>query len=101
MMRNSIVRTEGMNSKLRLRYILGVASLIIGAQDVAAWAQFIAIDAGWLMRMAGGDWLEPVAGIMLIGMGAFLAGPNLAQGFSVRDVERKVARQSALVAGFV
>lgn len=90
-----------MNSKLKLRSIVGVAAFILGAQDVAAWAQFISIDSGWLMRMAGGDWLEPVAGIVLIGMGAFLVGPNLTQCFSVRDVERKVARQTALVAGFV
>src|SRR6266436_6812353 len=31
----------------------------------------------------------------------FLAGPSVAQGFWVRDAERKTARQTALVAGFV
>ena len=75
--------------------------MILGAQDAAAWAQFISFDSGWLMHIAGGDWLEPVAGIVLIGIGAFVAGPNVAQCFSVRDEDRKIARQSALLAGFV
>jgi hypothetical protein len=99
--KNSMMKSEEMSSKLRVRYILGVVCVILGAQDVAAWAQFISIDSGWLMRIAGGDWLEPVAGIILMGIGAAVAGPNLAQGFWVRDVERKTARQSALVAGLV
>jgi len=100
-MQNSTKKSEEMGSKLRVRYILGVVSFIIGAQDVAAWAQFISFDSGWLMRMAGGDWLEPIAGIILMGVGAFVAGPNLKQAFTIRDIERKVARQTALVAGFV
>jgi hypothetical protein len=96
-----MMKSEEMSSKLRFRYIWGVVCIIIGAQDVAAWAQFISFDSGWLMRIAGGDWLEPIAGLILIGIGAIVAGPNLAQGFSVRDAERKTARQTALVAGFV
>jgi hypothetical protein len=68
---------------------------------MAAWAQFISFDSGWLMRIAGGDWLEPVAGLVLMGIGAITVGPNLVQCFSVRDVERKTARQTALVAGLV
>ena len=97
----SMMKPEEMSSKLRFRYIWEVVCIIIGAQDVAAWAQFISFDSGWLMRIAGGDWLEPIAGLILIGIGAIVAGPNLAQGFSVRDAERKTARQTALVAGFV
>jgi len=100
-MQNSTMKSEEMSSKLRVRYIFGVVCAILGAQDVAAWAQFISFDCGWLMRIAGGDWLEPIAGIILMGIGAVVAGPNLAQCFSVRDVERKMARQTALVAGFV
>jgi hypothetical protein len=96
-----MMKSQEMSSKLRVRYIFGVVCAILGAQDVAAWAQFISFDSGWLMRIAGGDWLEPIAGIILLGTGAFLAGPNVAQCFSVRDVERKTARQTALVAGFV
>src|SRR6266436_2479858 len=96
-----MMKSQEMSSKLRVRYIFGVVGAILGAQDVAAWAQFISFDSGWLMRIAGGDWLEPIAGIILLGIGAFLAGPNVAQCFSVRDVERKTARQTALVAGFV
>jgi hypothetical protein len=95
------MKPEELGSRLRVRYIFGIASAILGAQDVAAWAQFISFDSGWLMRIAGGDWLEPVAGMILMGMGAVMAGPNLVQCFSVRDAERKVARQTALVAGFV
>jgi hypothetical protein len=101
MKQNSTVSSEGMSSRLRVRYILGVVCAIVGAQDVAAWAQFISLDSGWLMRIAGGDWLEPVAGLILMGIGGFVAGPNVAQGFWVRDAERKTARQTALVAGFV
>jgi hypothetical protein len=100
-MQNSTMKSEEMSSKLRVRYIFGVVCAILGAQDVAAWAQFISIDSGWLMRIGGGDWLEPMAGIILMGIGAVVAGPNLAQCFSVRDVERKMARQTALVAGLV
>src|SRR5882672_6351512 len=96
-----MMKSQEMSSKLRVRYIFGVACAILGAQDVAAWAQFISFDSGWLMRIAGGDWLEPIAGIILMGIGAFVAGPNVAQCFSIRDVERKIARQTALVAGFV
>src|SRR4051794_39828618 len=99
MMQKSTMKSEESGSRLRVRYIFGVVSAILGAQDVAAWAQFISFDSGWLMRIAGGDWLEPVTGMVLMGMGAVLAGPNVAQCFSVRDAERKVARQTALVAG--
>jgi len=95
------MKSEEIGSKLRLRYILGVACAVLGAQDVAAWAQFISFDSGWLMRIAGGDWLEPIAGLILMAIGAIVAGPNVAQCFSIRDVERKIARQTALVAGFV
>jgi hypothetical protein len=95
------MKSEEMGSKLRVRYIFGVVCAILGAQDVAAWGQFISFDSGWLMRIAGGDWLEPMAGIILIGIGAVVAAPNLAQCFSVRDLERRMARQTALVAGFV
>jgi hypothetical protein len=101
MMQKSTMKSEELGSRLRVRYIFGVVSAILGAQDVAAWAQFISFDSGWLMRIGGGDWLEPVAGMVLMGMGAVLAGPNLVQCFSVRDAERKVARQTAVVAGFV
>src|ERR1041385_1456694 len=100
-MRSTAIKSEELGSTLRLRYILGVVCVILGAQDAAAWAQFISFDSGWLMHIAGGDWLEPVAGIVLIGIGAFVAGPNVAQCFSVRDEDRKIARQSALLAGFV
>jgi hypothetical protein len=95
------MKSEEMSSKLRVRYILGVACALLGIQDVAAWAQFISIDSGWLMRIAGGDWLEPIGGLILMGLGAFLAGPSLMQCFSLWDAERKAARQTALVAGFV
>jgi hypothetical protein len=95
------MKSGEMSSKLRLRYIAGVVCVILGGQDVAAWAQLISFDSGWLMRIAGGDWLEPVAGIVLMAIGAVVAGPNVAQCFSIRDVERKIARQTALVAGFV
>ncbi len=95
------MKSEEMSSKLRVRYIAGVACIILGVQDVGAWAQFISFDSGWLMRIAGGDWLEPMAGLILIAYGAFLAWPSLAQAFSLWDAERKVARQTALVAGFV
>lgn len=97
----SKMKSEEMSSKLRGRYVLGIACGLLGLQDVAAWAQFISFDSGWLMRMAGGDWLEPVAGLILVGLGAFLAGPSLMQCFSLWDAERKAARQTALVAGFV
>jgi hypothetical protein len=100
-MQNSTMKSEEMSSKLRVRYIFAVVCAILGAQDVAAWAQFISFDSGWLMRIAGGDWLEPMAGIILMGIGAVVAGPNLAQCFSVRDMERRMARQTALVAGLV
>ena len=98
---NSTMKSGEMSSKLRLRYIAGVVCVILGGQDVAAWAQLISFDSGWLMRIAGGDWLEPVTGIVLMAIGAVVTGPNVAQCFSIRDVERKIARQTALVAGFV
>jgi hypothetical protein len=97
----SNMKSEEMISKLRLRYIAGVACIVLGVQDLAAWSQFVSFDSGWLMRIAGGDWLEPMAGLILVGYGAFLAGPSVMQAFSLWDTERKVARQTALVAGFV
>lgn len=95
------VKPEDMSPALRTRFIVGVACVVLGGQDVLAWAQFIAFESGWLMRMAGGDWLEPIAGLILLTIGAVLAGPSLVQAFSVRDAERKAARQSALFAGVI
>src|ERR1051326_2109051 len=91
----SNMKSEEMISKLRLRYIAGVACIVLGVQDLAAWSQFVSFDSGWLMRIAGGDWLEPMAGLILVGYGAFLAGPSVMQAFSLWDTERKVARQTA------
>jgi hypothetical protein len=100
-LQNPMMKSEELSSKLKLRFIFGVIWLILGAQDLAAWAQFISFESGWLMRIAGGDWLEPMAGLVLIGIGAIVVAPNLAQCFSVRDVDRKIARQTAVVAGIL
>jgi hypothetical protein len=92
---------EKITSKLDYVCIVGIACLALGIQDLLAWAQITSPESGWLMQVAGGDWMEPIAGLLLVALGIVAVGPAFLSAFSLRDTERKRARRATLLAAFV
>jgi hypothetical protein len=92
---------EKITSKLDYLCIIGIACLALGIQDLLAWAQITSPESGWLMRVAGADWMEPIAGLLLVILGVVACGPACLSVFSLRDGERKRARRATLMAALV
>jgi hypothetical protein len=87
-------------SALKPICIVGIFCAFTGGQDLAGWAEVFSNEPAWLTRVMG-DWLEPVAGLLLVIGGLWMVGPCLVQGFTSRDLARKRARQGALVSAIV
>src|SRR5262245_37088857 len=95
LMNQSETRFEEAKSNLKIRCIFGFAFIALGAQDLLAWAELLAPEAGWLHRVAGAD-LQPLAGLTLFLCGAAMCWRALVDCFSGRDAERARARRVAL-----
>ena len=93
-------RVEETRSRLRLACIFGVSCIILATQDLLAWAEVIPAQSGWLIRVTGGAWLQPLAGVVLVLVGAALAVPSFLQ-ISARDQDRQAARRGALCSAIV
>src|SRR4051794_3174060 len=92
---------EELTSKLGAHSILGCACLVLGSMDLLAWADIISPDSGWVTRISGVDWLQPLLGLAIIVIGSLLAGSDCLQAFAGRDEERKKARRSAMIAAVI
>ena len=73
----------------------------MGVIDLLAWAEIISPKAGWVIRISGVDWLQPLVGLAIVVIGALLAGSDCLQAFAGRDEERKKARRSAMLAAAI
>src|SRR5437764_15335627 len=88
-------------STLKASSIFGMFCLVLGAKDLLAWTEVISPQSGWLVALMGGDWMQPMAGLGLMAMGAALTARSVTRCFSVRDVMRRNATRGAVVAAFV
>jgi hypothetical protein len=92
---------EKIASKLDYVCIVGIGCFTLGIQDLLAWAQVTSPESGWLMQVAGTDWMEPIAGLLLVALGIVAIGPAFLSAFSLRDTDRKRARRATLLAALV
>src|SRR5438309_167789 len=92
---------EEPQSHLKIRCIFGIMFVALGAKDLLAWAEVIDPEMGWLLKVTGADWLQPLAGLTLFIAGAVMSWRALVDCFSGRDEERSRARRLALVCATV
>jgi hypothetical protein len=95
------METKKTATRLDFRCIIGTSFLALGIQDLLAWAQLTSAEAGWLIRLTGADWLQPIGGLLLVTIGILLLGPACMSVFSIRDAVRKQARRATLLAGLI
>src|SRR6266446_4848538 len=88
-------------STLKASSIFGMMCLVLGAKDLLAWTEIISPQSGWLVGLMGGDWMQPMAALALIAIGAALTARSITRCFSVRDAMRKNATRAAVLAAFV
>jgi len=65
------------------------------------WAKITSPESGWLLRVGGADWIEPIAGLLLVILGVAACAPACLSVLSLRDSERKRARRATLMAALV
>jgi hypothetical protein len=104
-------KTEGMNSEekqfdapqstLRASSIFGMFCVVLGAKDLLAWTEFISPQSGWLVTLAGSDWMQPMAGLAFMAVGAALTARSVTRCFSVRDRMRRNATRWAVLTALV
>src|SRR5262249_11116859 len=88
-------------SSLKIRCIFGLMFVALGAQDLLAWAEVLDPELGWLLKVTGADWLQPMAGLTLFIGGAAMTWRALVGCFSGRDEERTNARRLGLICATV
>ena len=71
--------------------------MALGAKDLLAWAEVIDPETGWLLKVTGVDFLQPLAGLTLFIAGIAMNWRAVLDCFSGRDEERILARRLALV----
>jgi hypothetical protein len=75
--------------------------LVLGAKDLLAWTDILSPQSGWLVSLAGGDWMQPIAGLVFMAVGAALTARSITRCFSMRDAMRRNATRGAVFAAFV
>lgn len=88
-------------STLKASSIFGMFCLVLGAKDLLAWTDLINPQSGWLVNLMGGDWMQPIAGLAFMAVGAALTAKSIARCFTVRDTARKNATRAAMIAALI
>lgn len=88
-------------SILKASAIFGMFCLVLGAKDLLAWTELISPQSGWLVSLAGSDWMQPMAGLAFMAVGAALTARTITRCFSLHDVMRRNATRGAVLAAFV
>lgn len=88
-------------STLRPGCIFGMLCLVLGAKDLLAWTEIISPQSGWLVSLAGSDWMQPMAGLGFMAVGAALTARSITRCFSMRDAMRRNATRGAVFAAFI
>src|SRR4051812_39426748 len=88
-------------STLKPISIFGMFCLVLGAKDLLAWTEIISPQSGWLVSLSGTDWMQPMAGLAFMAIGAALTARSITRCFSARDGMRRNATRGAVLAAFI
>jgi len=92
---------EDPHSRLGAQCIFGMTILLLGAKDLLAWAEVLGPESGWVIRVTGAEWLQPLTGLVMVILGLGLSWRGIIDCFGVRDQIRKRARVVAVLSALV